>query len=211
MTVLPLLAVGLLMNLVAVLFILVSLFLILIVLMQKGRGGGLSGAFGGGMASGLLGSKTGDFLTWVTVVCVSIFLLLAVLMARYYRPSSRYGRDADDHAAAGTGRADARAAARRDSAGRNQRAAGAGSAVLRGTGSGPVSRRACQPAVHGSAQYERHEHPAGPRCRHRQEQWLRAGRDTATRFRRAWVAVETNRRTDQLRTQSNAQQHDRIR
>jgi preprotein translocase subunit SecG len=59
--------------------------------MQKGRGGGLSGAFAGGMASGLLGSKTGDFLTWVTVVCVSVFLLLAVLMARYYRPSSRYG------------------------------------------------------------------------------------------------------------------------
>jgi preprotein translocase subunit SecG len=79
------------MNLVAVLFVLVCLLLVLIVLMQKGRGGGLSGAFAGGMASGLLGSKTGDFLTWVTVVCVSIFLLLAVLMARYYRPSSRYG------------------------------------------------------------------------------------------------------------------------
>jgi preprotein translocase subunit SecG len=93
MTVLPLLAVGFLMNLVAVVFVLVSLVLILIVLMQKGRGGGLSGAFAGGMASGLLGSKTGDFLTWVTVVCVSIFLLLAVLMARYYRPSSKYGRE----------------------------------------------------------------------------------------------------------------------
>jgi preprotein translocase subunit SecG len=63
-----------------------------VVLMQKGRGGGLSGAFAGGMASGLLGSKTGDFLTWVTIVLVSIFLLLAVLMARYYRPPVRYGR-----------------------------------------------------------------------------------------------------------------------
>ncbi len=93
MTVLPLLAVGILMKFVAVLFILVCLILILVVLMQKGRGGGLSGAFAGGMASGLLGSKTGDFLTWVTVVLVGIFLLLAVLMAKYYRPSVSYGRD----------------------------------------------------------------------------------------------------------------------
>jgi preprotein translocase subunit SecG len=93
MTVLPLLAVGVLMKFVAVVFILVSLVLILVVLMQKGRGGGLSGAFGGGMASGLLGSKTGDFLTWVTIVLVTIFLFLAVLMARYYRPSTTYGHE----------------------------------------------------------------------------------------------------------------------
>jgi preprotein translocase subunit SecG len=92
MTVLPLLAVGILMNFVAVLFLLVCLILILVVLMQKGRGGGLSGAFGGGMATGLLGSKTGDFLTWVTVVLVSIFLFLAVIMARYYRSGTKYGR-----------------------------------------------------------------------------------------------------------------------
>ncbi len=91
MTVLPLLAVGLVMKFVAVLFTLVSILLILIVLIQKGRGGGLSSAFGGGMASGLLGSKTGDFLTWVTVGMVSVFLILAVLMARYYKPQVRYG------------------------------------------------------------------------------------------------------------------------
>ncbi len=91
MTVLPLLAVGLVMKFVAVLFVLVSIILILVVLMQKGRGGGLSGAFAGGMASGLLGSKTGDFLTWVTVGLVSVFLILAVLMARFYKPQVRYG------------------------------------------------------------------------------------------------------------------------
>jgi preprotein translocase subunit SecG len=93
MTVLPLLAVGILMKFVAFLFILVCIILILVVLMQKGRGGGLSGAFAGGMASGLLGSKTGDFLTWVTVVLVSIFLFLAVLMAKYYRNTTQFGRN----------------------------------------------------------------------------------------------------------------------
>jgi len=46
------------------------------------------------MAGGILGSKTGDFLTWVTIVLVGIFLTLAVVMARFYKPSdSGYGAD----------------------------------------------------------------------------------------------------------------------
>ncbi|OHB85789.1 MAG: preprotein translocase subunit SecG [Planctomycetes bacterium RBG_19FT_COMBO_48_8] len=61
--------------------------LILMILIQKGRGGGLSGAFGGAMAGGILGSKTGDFLTWVTIVLVGVFLTLAVVMAKFYKPS----------------------------------------------------------------------------------------------------------------------------
>lgn len=93
MTVLPLLAVGIVMKFVAVLFVLVCIVLILVILIQKGRGGGLSGAFGGGMASGLLGSKTGDFLTWVTIVLVAIYLTVAVLMGRFYRPGLEYGSD----------------------------------------------------------------------------------------------------------------------
>ncbi len=95
MTFLPLLAVGILMNFVALLFALVAIVLILVILIQKGRGGGLSGAFGGGMASGLLGSKTGDFLTWVTIGLAAVLLTLAVLLARFYRPSvSEYGPEA---------------------------------------------------------------------------------------------------------------------
>jgi preprotein translocase subunit SecG len=86
MTVFPLLAVSFIMKVVAVLFILCCVALVLIVLIQKGRGGGLSGAFGGAMASGILGSKTGDFLTWVTIMLAGIFLLLAVVMAKFYKP-----------------------------------------------------------------------------------------------------------------------------
>jgi preprotein translocase subunit SecG len=85
MVIYPLLAVSFIMNVVMVLFILCALALILIILVQKGRGGGLSAAFGGGMAGGLLGSKTGDFLTWVTIILVSIFLTLAVVMAKFYK------------------------------------------------------------------------------------------------------------------------------
>ena len=88
MTVFPMLAVSFIMNVIAVLFIICCVSLILIILIQKGRGGGLSGAFGGAMASGILGSKTGDFLTWVTIVLVGVFLVLAVVMAKFYKPSA---------------------------------------------------------------------------------------------------------------------------
>lgn len=87
MTVFPFLAIGFIMKVVAVLFIICCIALILIILVQKGRGGGLSSAFGGGMAGGILGSKTGDFLTWVTIVLVGVFLTLAVVMGKYYKPS----------------------------------------------------------------------------------------------------------------------------
>ena len=91
----PLLAVGILMRLAEVLFLLISVILILVILIQKGRGGGLSGALGGGMASGLLGSKTGDFLTWTTIVVVGVFLLLAIFLAKFDRPRvGQYGAPA---------------------------------------------------------------------------------------------------------------------
>jgi preprotein translocase subunit SecG len=84
-----LLAVGLILKIAAVLFILAATALILVVLIQKGRGGGLSGALAGGMASGLLGSKTGDFLTWVTIVLAGVFIMFAVVLAKFYRPTVR--------------------------------------------------------------------------------------------------------------------------
>jgi preprotein translocase subunit SecG len=87
MTILPLLAAGLIMNAIAVLFVVCAVILILVILVQKGKGGGLTGALGGGMASGILGSKTGDFLTWMTIVLVSVFLGLAVVLAKFYRPT----------------------------------------------------------------------------------------------------------------------------
>ena len=87
MTVLALSADSFIMKwMAAPLFVICCLALILIILIQKGRGGGLSSAFGGGGGGGLLGSKTGDFLTWVTIALVGVFLTLAVVLAKYYRP-----------------------------------------------------------------------------------------------------------------------------
>lgn len=62
------------------LMILVCGFLMLIVLIQRGRGGGLSGAFGGGGGGGgAFGAKTGDVFTWITVIVATVFVLLAVV------------------------------------------------------------------------------------------------------------------------------------
>ena len=83
----PILAMAFILNLIAVLFVICCVALILIILVQKGKGGGLSSAFGGGMSGGILGTKTGDFLTWVTIVLVGVMLLFAVILAKFYRPT----------------------------------------------------------------------------------------------------------------------------
>jgi preprotein translocase subunit SecG len=87
MTFFPFLAsVPFVMKIVAAIWMLCCLFLILVVLIQKGKGGGLSATFGGGGAGGVLGSKTGDFLTWFTIALVCMFLILSVVMVKYYKP-----------------------------------------------------------------------------------------------------------------------------
>ena len=62
------------------LFVLIAVILILLVLIQKGRGGGLASAFGGAGGNTAFGSKTGDVLTWATSIVFGVFLLLAVLL-----------------------------------------------------------------------------------------------------------------------------------
>jgi preprotein translocase subunit SecG len=84
----PVLAASFIMNVIAVLFVIGSVVLILVVLIQKGKGGGLSGAFAGGMASGILGSKTGDVLTWVTISAASLFIIVALVLDKWWKPTT---------------------------------------------------------------------------------------------------------------------------
>jgi preprotein translocase subunit SecG len=90
-----LLKVHFMMHVLAAIWVTCALVLILVILIQKGRGGGLSGAFGGAGAGGILGTKTGDFLTWVTVTLVGVFLLLSVVLARFYRPDVTDGPEVE--------------------------------------------------------------------------------------------------------------------
>ena len=100
MRVFPILAAGFFMNAAAVLFVVCSVALILVVLIQKGKGGGLSGVFGGGAAGGVLGTKVGDFLTWFTIGLAGFFILLAIVLAKWYKPSvSDYGGGAQNQTA----------------------------------------------------------------------------------------------------------------
>lgn len=65
--------------LVSILFILICLLLMLVILLQKGRGGGLSGAFGGVGGHSAFGAKTGDVFTWITVALAAGFVLVACI------------------------------------------------------------------------------------------------------------------------------------
>ena len=78
-------AVPFVMKVVIGIWAVAAVILTLVVLIQKGKGGGLSSAFGG-LGSSLLGTKTGDFLTWVTISIVSVWLLLSIVTAKWFRP-----------------------------------------------------------------------------------------------------------------------------
>ena len=67
-----------------------SLFLILLVLVQRGKGGGLAGALGGPGGQSAFGSKAGDTFTWITVAVASIWgvvCALAMLFLGTHAPS----------------------------------------------------------------------------------------------------------------------------
>ena len=81
---------GFILGLITVLFVIICLFMILVILIQKPRGGGLTGAFGGagGSASSVFGAKTGDVLTWFTCICFVLFILLAMGLTWAGRPGA---------------------------------------------------------------------------------------------------------------------------
>lgn len=68
--------------LLLVIEVICSILLIGVVLIQKSKGGGLSGAaFGGGMGESLLGARAGNVLTKITVVLTVVFLLNTLALA----------------------------------------------------------------------------------------------------------------------------------
>ena len=78
---------GLMDILLGTLFLVICILLIIVVLLQKGRGGGLGAAFGG-MGSSAFGTRVGDVFTWVTIVLTAMFLLLASVTTMLYRPAA---------------------------------------------------------------------------------------------------------------------------
>jgi preprotein translocase subunit SecG len=76
----------------AFLFLVVAVVMILAILIQRPKGGGLAGAFGGaGGSTQTFGSKTGDVLTGITVGLFVLFLCLGIAMVYVTRPGPGAG------------------------------------------------------------------------------------------------------------------------
>lgn len=60
---------------------LVSVFMILLILVQRGRGGGLVGALGGPGGQSAFGTKAGDLFTRITIVTAAIWIVLLAAAA----------------------------------------------------------------------------------------------------------------------------------
>src|SRR5271170_3179730 len=68
-------------TLLDILHIFVCLFLMLVVLLQQGKGGGMGAAFGGSATQVFGGRGAGNILTRATAICAAIFMLTSVSLA----------------------------------------------------------------------------------------------------------------------------------
>lgn len=66
----------------------VGLFLVLLVLIQKGKGGGLAGAFGGSGGSSAFGSRAGDTFTRITIYVAAVWFLLIMITIKIVQPTT---------------------------------------------------------------------------------------------------------------------------
>ncbi len=72
------------------LLVVTALFLIMIVLLQRGRGGGLAGAFGGMGGQSAFGAKAGDLFTRITIGVATFWILLCITSVKVLSsPSQR--------------------------------------------------------------------------------------------------------------------------
>src|SRR5713226_9501588 len=58
------------------LVLLLGALMIFMVLIQRGKGGGLAGAFGGAGGASVFGSRAGGLFTWITLILAAVWLLL---------------------------------------------------------------------------------------------------------------------------------------
>lgn len=67
--------------LVSTIYVLVCLVLVLVVLLQQGKGGDMASAFGGGSSQTAFGARAGaTLLTRATTVCAVLFMLCAIIL-----------------------------------------------------------------------------------------------------------------------------------
>ena len=67
-------------GIVIAIHVIVSLVLISVILLQAGRGGGLSESFGGSSTQTILGTKSSVFLKRATAVSAVLYILMCLLL-----------------------------------------------------------------------------------------------------------------------------------
>src|SRR3954466_12701984 len=75
---------AILLNILLVVYVLVSLLMILVILMQRPKNEGLGAAFGGGMTENLFGAQTTNVLQTFTRYLGAIFFGLTLLLSYLY-------------------------------------------------------------------------------------------------------------------------------
>jgi preprotein translocase subunit SecG len=76
-------------HLLNLIILLVGLFLMLLVLIQRGKGGGLAGAFGGVGGSSPFGSRTADQFVKITLWVAGVWVLLIMIHVKVVKYDSR--------------------------------------------------------------------------------------------------------------------------
>ena len=69
-----------------ILLFLTSTFMMMLILVQRGKGGGLTGALGGMGGQSAFGSKAGDVFTRITIVTAIIWITLCMITIAAYNP-----------------------------------------------------------------------------------------------------------------------------
>ncbi|MAV39421.1 MAG: preprotein translocase subunit SecG [Puniceicoccaceae bacterium] len=85
-------------SLLTLVLILISVFVVFLVLMQKSQSGGMGSALGGGMAESAFGSETSNVLTKATIFTSIAFFIIALVLYLLYQNSasdSDLGLDAE--------------------------------------------------------------------------------------------------------------------
>lgn len=75
-------------TLLNIVLVVLGVFLIGVVLIQRGKGGGLAGAFGGVGGSSPFGSKAGDAFTRFTIYVAAAWLLLIMVQVKVMNRSA---------------------------------------------------------------------------------------------------------------------------
>jgi len=72
-----------------IILLLVGLFLLLLVLIQRGKGGGLIGALGGAGGSSPFGSRAGDAFTRLTIYVACLWFFLIMVQVRVIQSTAQ--------------------------------------------------------------------------------------------------------------------------